>query len=317
MNRIVARLPREEANLMKPAVLVPVTLVASVAASYLVCRTAFDAPPANAAPSASSADVERLATELRALREGQESIAHELAGVKRDAALRSGGETRIPLAEIEAAVQRALDARGGAAVAGAPPAIAASATVKSRNAADYLAAILDVQGDWDDAQKLWKELREAGLLDEVLGLIEQRAKDAPNDPGAQVELGNAYLQKLFAVPAGPEQGVWAMKADKAFDAALAIDDHHWSARFSKAISLSNWPAFLGKQGAAAKQFETLLEQQSQTTARPEHVQTYFFLGNLYQSMGKADLAHSTWTRGLERFPDNAQLQAQLRNAEPR
>lgn len=310
-----ARTAREERIAMKPALLIPLTLAASVAASLVVCKTvASDASvPALAAPA--SADFERLAAELRAVREGQESLARELAAVKNDVALRPGGEARVPLAEIEAAAERAVAARLAAEGTGAEKELAAAAPKKQRSASEFLAAILDKQGDWDAAQELWKELREAGLVDEVLGLLEQRAKNAPNDAGAQVELGNAFLQKLFTVPAGPEQGLWAAKADKAFDAALAIDDHHWSARFSKAISLSNWPAFMGKQGAAAKEFETLLEQQAQAAARPEHAQTWFILGNLYQSMGKSELAVSTWSKGLERFPDNAQLQNQVRTAQ--
>ncbi|MBI5363992.1 MAG: hypothetical protein HZA53_12485 [Planctomycetes bacterium] len=300
---------------MKPALLIPLTLAASVAASLVVCKTVANDAPAPALAAPASADFERLAAELRALREGQAALGRELAAVKGDVALRSGGETRVPLAEIDAAVQRAVAARLASEGASAEPKPDAAPVKKQRGAAEFLAALEATNGDWDAAQKLWKELREAGLVDGVLALVEERAKDRPNDAAAQVELGKAYLQKLFTVPAGPEQGLWATKADQAFDAALGIDDHDWSARFNKAVSLSNWPAFLGKQGAAAKHFETLIEQQSQGAARPEHAQTYFFLGNLYQSMGKSELAVSTWSKGLERFPDNAQLQNQVRTAQ--
>ncbi|MFO1011122.1 MAG: tetratricopeptide repeat protein [Planctomycetota bacterium] len=300
---------------MKPALLLPVAVLVSAAASYVLCSTTLDRAEAKTpSDGARAADVERLATSLRALEESQQSLARELASLKSDAALRSSGETRVPVAEIEAAVARALAAHapGSAPANDAPkPAVVA----KKRTPAQGYEALAAAGFDWNAAQKVWKELREEGLVDDVLAIFEQKAKDAANDPAAQVELGKAYLQKLFTVPPGPEQGTWAMKADKAFDTALGIDDHDWSARFNKAVSLSNWPAFLGKQGAAAQQFETLLEQQNQGPARPEHAQTYFFLGNLYQSMGKGEQALSTWKKGLELFPDNAQLSAQVQSAQ--
>ncbi|MBK7877418.1 MAG: hypothetical protein IPJ77_17055 [Planctomycetes bacterium] len=300
---------------MKPILLLPIAVLVSAAASYVLCSTTLDrAEAARPGDAARAADVERLATSLRALEEGQQALARELASLKSDAALRSGGDVRVPVAEIEAAVARALAARGRE-VAASETSNAPAAAPAKRTARDGYAALAAAGFDWEAAQKIWKELREAGLVDEVLALFEQNTKDAPNDATAQVELGKAYLQKLFTVPAGPEQGLWAMKADKAFDTALGLDDHNWSARFNKAVSLSNWPAFLGKQGAAAKQFETLLAQQSEGPARPEHAQTYFFLGNLYQSMGKGDDALSTWRKGLELFPENAQLATQVQNAQ--
>ena len=53
----------------------------------------------------------------------------------------------------------------------------------------------------------------------------------------------------------------ANKADQAFDAALAVDEKHWDARFTKATALSFWPPIFGKQAESVRQFEILIDQQ--------------------------------------------------------
>ena len=112
----------------------------------------------------------------------------------------------------------------------------------------------------------------------------------PSESFVITRFGRAYLQKLFTVGGGPEAGVWGTKADKAFDGALAIDDHNWDARFAKAVSLSFWPPMLGKQNEAIKNFEVLVEQQSAQSSKSEFAQTYYFLGNMYTQTGDKDKA---------------------------
>jgi len=299
---------------MKPIALIPLTVLASVAASYVVCRATLPSEPAAVqASEAGGAELAALTRECAALRaeqRGQRELLQRLEQLATAQTARAGGESRVPLAEIEAAIARALAARGDAP---APAEKVAEVPQPRRTAAQALEELLALD-DWNASSKLWAELRDQGLVAEVVALFEARAKERANDPEAQVELGSAYLQKLFTVPAGPEQGVWAGKADQAFDAALKLDPQHWDARFSKAVSLSNWPAFLGKQGEAAKHFETLIEQQNAGPARPQHAQTYFFLGNLYQSMGRGEQALATWRTGSQLFPDNSELRKQLETA---
>ena len=161
-----------------------------------------------------------------------------------------------------------------------------------------------------ERQAIFQKLRENGRIDEYVAAIEKLAAENPKDPDLQVALGHAYLQKLFGVGNTPEAGPLAMKSDAAFDRALELDDHNWSARFSKAVSLSNWPAFLGRGPEAIDNFETLLEQQATQPRRPEFAMTYLFLGNMQASAGDRDKALATWRAGLELFPD----QEGLRNA---
>ncbi|MBK9387963.1 MAG: hypothetical protein IPN34_24360 [Planctomycetes bacterium] len=179
---------------------------------------------------------------------------------------------------------------------------------------DLAAAIADLRSKELSGQaktELWEKIKKAGKLDEVVALFEQRAKDEPYNPDLKVELANAYVQKIFEAGAGPMAGKWAMKVDAAVNEALEIDPNHWEARFTKAISLSNWPAAFGKQGEAIRQFETLLEQQQRSESRPHHAQTYIFLGNMYQAIGQGEKARATWNAGAGLFPNNTELQKQL------
>jgi len=149
-------------------------------------------------------------------------------------------------------------------------------------------------------QEAWREAAELGLLDEVLAAFERRAEESPNDARAHADLGAAYLQKLNSV-SEMEKGAWALRADRSFDAALAIDPAHWEARFTKALSLSYWPAITGKQPESIHQFETLIAQQESSPARPEHAKSYLYLGNLYLGQGKGEKALDVWRlEGSER-----------------
>ena len=125
----------------------------------------------------------------------------------------------------------------------------------------------------------------------------------------------AYLQKLFDIGgASPEVGDLATQADLAFDRALELDPQNWDARFTKAVALSNWPAFLGRQPEAIAQFETLLAQQENSPPNPQYAQTYLFLGNMYVQTGERAKAIETWQSGLARYPDDAALLEQLQLA---
>jgi tetratricopeptide (TPR) repeat protein len=160
-----------------------------------------------------------------------------------------------------------------------------------------------------ERQELFQRLRETGRIDEYVAAIEALTAADPENAELQVALGHAYLQQLFGVGHAPEQqGALAMKADAAFDRALELDDQNWAARFSKAVSLSNWPDFMGRGPEAIEHFETLLEQQAAVPKRDEFAMTYLFLGNMQQAGGQREKAVATWRAGLELFPGMEELQ---------
>ena len=77
------------------------------------------------------------------------------------------------------------------------------------------------------------------------------------------------------------------------------------------MALSFWPANFGKQPESIQQFETLIQQQQHLPPSNDHAQSHFFLGNLYQQTGRPDMALAAWKRGLDLFPGNEQLAAQI------
>ena len=162
-----------------------------------------------------------------------------------------------------------------------------------------------------DSPELWKAIVEQGLEDEVLALYQAAADAAPNDPEAQLALGQALIGLTQQHAGSATAGRYATLADAAFDAALEADPQHWDARYNKAVSLSFWPPIFGKQGAAIQQFETLVQQQSGMVPTPEHASTHLMLGNMYQQTGQMDKAVAAWQLGLQLFPDHADLAAQL------
>ena len=178
-----------------------------------------------------------------------------------------------------------------------------------------LGVLLDPTRSSPRRQEAWREAARLGLLDEVVAAFERRAEESPKDARAHADLGSAYLQKLNAV-SEMEKGNWAMRADRSFDAALAIDPGHWEARFTKALALSYWPAITGKQPESIHQFETLIAQQESAPSRPEHAKSYLFLGNLYLGQGKGEKAREVWQRGVDLFPEDRELSARLEGAEP-
>jgi tetratricopeptide (TPR) repeat protein len=255
-------------------------------------------------------------SELAGLREQLGALEKRLDSMQKETHLESSGGARLSQSEIDAAVERALSERGLAAGSGAESKSALAHGVPAKlDGHSAFAELTDPSLSWEDRRKKWSEIAKAGLLDEVLAQFEKLASDNPNDTKAQTALGNAYLNKLFNSPQGPEAGIWGGKADKAFDRALALDDHNWEARYVKAVSLSNWPAFLGKQPEAIANLETLVQQQSQGEVKPYYAQTYLILGNLYKQSGKNDQALAMWQQGAVLFPDNADILKQIQLAQ--
>jgi len=290
-------------------------VVAAVVAALVGFGSTLLATPERAARGAQPENTE-LRNSLAELRAESTRLAERLAALPSApaSAPASAGASRVPVQDLDEAIAAYMAKRVGsdasdAKVAGAAPTDLESAAIADR--------IVTGQVKGDDLEALWQTLRKEKRIDGVVAEIERQAGLAPNNPDLQTELGKAYIQKLFDVGIGPMAGVWGQKADKAFDRALELDDTHWEARFEKAISLSNAPAFLGKQGESVHQFEILMNQQERTAPAPEQAWTYYFLGNMYDQMGDGDKARATWERGATRFPDNEQLRSKTEKAEAR
>lgn len=276
--------------------------VAAVVAALVGFGSSFLAAPERAARGTSDETAE-LGAALDELRAEQARLAARLAALP--APTSAPVSTRAPAVNLDEAIAaymaRQLTDGTGAADAGDGT---EAADLESAAIADR---ILSGQVTGDELSALWQKLRDEKRIDGVLAEIERQASNSPNNPDLQNELGKAYLQKLFDVGMGPMAAAWGQKADTAFDRALELDENHWEARFHKAVALSNWPTFLGKQKEAIQQFEILVEQQERGVPRPEQAMSYTFLGNLYDQGGDHAKALATWRRGVSRFPDDANL----------
>lgn len=235
-------------------------------------------------------DVESQLTKLRAHSDATPAVA-----ATHDARLEA---PRIDDAALDAAVERALAARGIER-----PASPGGETGQPLDAKARAASMRGKSDFWSNSD-LYKRIHAEGGMDELVAAFEAAANAAPNDTEAQMDLGNAYLAYLQL-----DNSKWPLsqQADKAFDRVLAIDETHWNARFTKAMSYTFWPDFLGKKKEAIAHFETLMAQQDTRPAQPHESNTYLILGNLLEQRGEAEKAKEVWRRGLRRHPTDAQL----------
>jgi len=281
-----------------PTVALSVLLASAAAAGVSLTMR----PPADVAPSDVTAD---LQAQVVSLRQTQTELRQELERLRAAPPVQApvtAAPMRIAATiddqQIAAAVEAYLQQRGAAAAG---------------NAAVEAAFDLDTEFDqlsgtnfWENGA-LWKKAFAAGRMDEVIAKFEALAKASPNDVDTQMDLARAYMAYLQM-----DQSKWqlSMKADQVFDDVLDIDQNHWEARFTKAVSYTFWPAFLGKNKDAVANFETLVKQQELQPAQPHQAQTYLYLGNLLEQTDPKR-AQEIWARGAQRHPDSADLRQKV------
>lgn len=289
---------------MNSTTIIVCTLAAATATS--VCVTLALAPPiVNQAtdlpePGLQGA-LDELREELSRLAGNQARIDTRLAQMDASLAVAGMSNARVPFPDLDAAVARALSEAG----------VDADPSPARKTPEQLLSALQDPDLSSLEVQEFWQRLRDEGRIDEVLAVFEALAAADPSDPEAQFSLGEAYLQKIQEVGNGPLAGVLATKADQAFDRALQLDPTHWEARYSKAVALTFWPPVFGKQNEAIATFESLVSQQAGMVQQPHYSGTHLLLGNMYQQIGETQKAIAAWQAGLDLFPGNADLAAQL------
>lgn len=277
--------------------------VTSAAVSWVMTPTAGAATP----PADTTALTERLAELERKL--------DELARRELTAAAPAAREN-VPSVD-PAAIERGI--RAWLTENAARPEVAA--TLAKAAGAEPVEAAFDPattatalwQLDWEEQAERWQELSKeerAALVEH----IETLAKAQPNSADMQVRLGEAYVQMILAPGTGfMEMAKWGQLSDRQFTKALELDDHHWDARFNKAMGLAHQPAILGSRPKAIEHFETLLGQQERLAPEARHAQVYLVLGNLWAEQGDKEKAREIWERGSKRHPSSRELTERLKN----
>src|ERR1039458_7234752 len=116
--------------------------------------------------------------------------------------------------------------------------------------------LVSPQASYQQKTEAWKQLRDAGKLDQAIADLEQRTTNDLRSAEYPAALGHAYLQKCGTIQDVREQGILAMQADKMFDTALNLDSSNWEARFMKAVAMSYWPPMLNKGEEVIQHFRS-------------------------------------------------------------
>lgn len=95
---------------------------------------------------------------------------------------------------------------------------------------------------------------------------------------------------------------------------MKLDENHFDARLSKAISYTFWPDALGKGPEAIRHFETLRERNRANAGQPAMEEVYRSLGVQYLKAGQREKAAEALREGLTAFPDSDALKVQLEAA---
>ena len=174
--------------------------------------------------------------------------------------------------------------------------------------------LVSPQTSFQQRQVAWKQLRDAGELDQALATLKQVAVNYPTSAEYPMALGEAYVYKLQTIRDFHEVSILALQADQSFNAALGLDPANWEAQFFKAAALSRWPMEMNKGPEVIQQLSNLIDQQEAMPPQPQFAQTYVLLGDQYKKTGQPDYAVQTWRLGLAKFPGDSTLQG--RNARP-
>ncbi len=171
--------------------------------------------------------------------------------------------------------------------------------------------LVSPQSNFQQRQAAWKQLREAGELEQAVASLKQGAVNNPASAEYPTALGEAYVYKLQSIRDFHEVSILALQADQSFNTALGLDPANWEAQFFKAAALSRWPAEMNKGPEVIQQFSKLIDQQEAMPPQPQFAQTYVLLGDQYKKTGQSDYAAQTWRLGLAKFPGESTLQGRV------
>jgi hypothetical protein len=144
-------------------------------------------------------------------------------------------------------------------------------------------------------------------IETVVGPLEAAVEKNPNDIGARLELGGAYLEIAKALTGDLEFRRYALLGDAQIDQALRIDANNWEAQYLKFSSYANWPTYMAKLRDAIEGLEALAARQEVGPPQPKYVGVYLTLANLYVGLADTQKAILTLQRAITLFPKDQDL----------
>ncbi len=197
---------------------------------------------------------------------------------------------------------------------GAPPSPAPAAE-RAALVDDLLVLAKEGRLTGEQVSSLWNLLPGSGREDAAIAALKAYAAAHPDDPDAQYAVGVALISKLVGGQVSfLEQGALSSQADAAFGKALALDESHFDARYSRAVSLTFWPDAFGKGPDAIREFEFLRERHRADAGIPTMESVYANLVVQYRKAGNAEKAAEVLKEGLATFPDSETLKKFLGDA---
>ena len=288
-----------------PSIILASIALSSVGAVLVSMALQPEPSPVNAA---SFAELQRTVAELKKANTVLQGRIEAMAKVPAPAVMLENDRTAVPAVsseQIAAAVEAYLKNRGD----GEASPLAATPAAAFDLEKDFKKLVGASYWEGNNAA-LWKKAFAAGRMDEIIKKFEDIANANPNDIPSQMNLAQAYMAYMQLDQSKYE---YSMKADAVYDKVLALDENHWEARFTKAVSYSFWPDFLGKKKEAISHFETLVEQQEKQPIQEHHADTYIYLGNLLEQRGDKTKAKEIWKKGAKRHPNNQELAKKARD----
>ena len=156
-----------------------------------------------------------------------------------------------------------------------------------------------------------------GRHDRPIKFFRQLLKERPGDVKARIQLGCACVDKIPTCGGLATivcKGSLARQSLDQLDAVIAGDPSSWVAYYCRAMNHLHWPRALQHSNYAVADFKRCIELQelgSEARARPYHVRAHIGIGDAYVKARQYDQARRAWRKGLEIFPQSAELENRL------
>ena len=145
----------------------------------------------------------------------------------------------------------------------------------------------------------------AGEYDRCLAFFEKLVADHPESANAQLNMGFAHVDKI-PVEGAITQVILANTALTHFTAALELEES-WIGRYTRGNSYLYWPAIFGRTQLGIDDLERAIELAESLPKKSYHGRAWASLGDGYWRLSDPEKAFATYRKGLERYPDNAEL----------